>query len=644
MKMDKKKIISRNEILKGESHYREATFIPSTTEDKDTLTFVMVSNQSGGTRFNWDKYEYYEEVLQVSGANTDKLNTFFKDHNRGVDDAIGNIKSVSNENGELLAEVSFDADGLAIKRKYENGTLSDVSIGYIINAYSVEEREGDIDLVTVADFDIVELSAVGIGLDRGAKYTGREAQTKTGEEEMLKELMERLDSLEKVSKRTTVQETELTSLRKSFDDAKKEDEAKEMKRLKDENLEMKRVNEMNEISTNYKASKELTEQFRAKGTGSEFMKAILDERAAKEPTYTPAGEPQSRASVIEAMVDGLALRSGAKLKDPHADANKYRFAPLIAIGNELLPKDKRSMIPTEIAERSLLTGDFPLLLQSVGARVLESEFASASATYQSWITEVDVPDFRVMTDVTAKIGGGRLSKTLENGDLEELAGVESGETWNIEPFGNKFVLTREMLINDDLGAFTSLLATFGEMAKTTANGIAYDLLQNKGDYANYKMADGSGMYISARNNSTTAKLSPEALNAGVLAMSKHKALDGKTPLNITPRYLVVGANSAVMAREIVGATNKISTDANTGEINIHQGAYEVIVDSEIADDSWFLLADRRTLKIGYLAGTNRSPIVKMNDTTLIRTTYEGVFDLGVMAEDYKGIYRSTGTA
>jgi hypothetical protein len=522
--------------------------------------------------------------------------------------------------------------------------LNSVSIGYSINDYTVEKRDSDMDLVTVTDFSLHEVSAVGVPFDKGAVKIGREAQIKTGDRKMENELLERLEKLEKVSKRTDKQEAEIAELRKSIDDAKEAEKVAEMQRLKDENLEMKRVNEINEISTSYKASKELTDKFRAKGTGTEFMKAILDERASKEPVYTPAGEPQSRASMIEAMVDGLALRAGAKLKNPHADAEKYRFAPLITIGNELLPKEKRSMIPTEVAERSLLTGDFPLLLQSAGARVLESEFASVSATYQSWITEVDVPDFRVMTDVTAKVGGGRLSKTKENGDLEELAGVESGETWSIEPFGNKFVLTREMLINDDLGAFTSLLATFGEMAKTTANGIAYDLLQNKGDYSNYKMADGSGMYVVARNNTSDKKLSPEALNEAVLAMSKHKALDGKTPLNIKPKYLVTGPANAVMAREIVGATNKISADANTGEINVHESAYEVIVDSEITDTSWFLLADRRTLKIGYLAGTNRSPVVKMNDSTLIRTTYEGVFDLGVMCEDYKGIFKSTGVA
>jgi phage major head subunit gpT-like protein len=343
--------------------------------------------------------------------------------------------------------------------------------------------------------------------------------------------------------------------------------------------------------------------------------------------------------MIDAMVDGLALRVGAKLNKPHADADKYRHAPLIAIGNALLAEEQRSYNPSEVAERSLLSGDFPLLLQSVGARVLTSEFEAQTATFKAWMKEVDVPDFRVMTDLTSSIGGGRLDKTLENGDLKELSGNEKGEQWKLESFGNKFILTREMLINDDLGNFTNMIATFGRMAMTTANGIAYDLLQNKGDYSAYKMSDGSGMYVASRNNSATDALSATALSAGRLAMSKHKSIDGKTPLNITPKYLIVSPALEVTAREILGALSKVGAD-NVNVPNVHQNSYELIVDPEIeSDTAWYLLADYRTLKMGYLAGTNRSPVTKVNDSTVSRTIYEGVFDIGVVAEDYRGLYR-----
>lgn len=631
--------INKREALKNTTQTREAT-LSTAKKDDGTLSFIMISRDSGGTRLNWDSYEYYEEVLDITGANTERLNTFFKDHNRGVDNAIGKITETRVDDGELLADVEFDEDGASIKRKYENGTLTDVSVGYRINQYTVKERDGDMDLVTVTDFDIVELSAVGIGFDSGAKKTERDFNSTTGETEMNEEMKKRLAELEAMTKRNAEENKELKDLVAQREAEKVALDKAEMQRLKAENAELTRKNEVEATANAYGASDAIRAKYAEAGTSAQMMKDILDERAAQTPAVpVETDKENTRAETISAIVDGMAIRVGAKLKDPHSDADKYRHSSLVMIANEMLPEDERSLNPNEVAHRSMLSGDFPILLQSVASRVLASEFEQQSATYKAWVTEQDVPDFRTNTDVTSKIGGGRLSRRKENEDFKELSGTENAETWSVEEFGDKFVMTRKMIINDDLGAFTTLIATFGEMASMTANGEAYDILQGKGAYANYKMADGSGVFVATRNNSTSDTLSPEALSAGVEAMGAHKALDGKTPLNIRPKYLIVGKDNEMLAREIIGATNKIGADVNTGEINVHQGAYELIVDAEIDTGAWYLSASRRTVKVGYLAGTNRNPIVKVNDSTLSRTVYEGVFDVGVVVEDYKGLYR-----
>ncbi|MEA1919143.1 MAG: Mu-like prophage major head subunit gpT family protein [Campylobacterota bacterium] len=633
--------IKKREALTGVSHTRKLTIQQTKRDDleENTLSFVFVSSDNAGVRFNWDDYEYYDEVLDVSGANTERLNTFFKDHYRSVDSAIGKVSNVRVEDEQLVGDVTFgtDEDSQKIYRKYIDGILTDVSIGYQINKYDVDKRaENERDLVTVKDYSIFELSAVGIGFDAGAKKRENEQG-----EKMPENLLKRLKELEAMAQRNDEQNKELKNLVAQRDAEKVAFDTKEMQRLKDENLELTRKNDIEATISAYNPSKDLADKFRTAGTVNEFTRAILDERVKEQPNIsTNAENENTRSSMINGMIDGLALRLGAKIEKPHKDAEKYRNAPLTQIGNILLPENERSFNPNEIAQRSLVSGDFPLLLQSVGARILTAEFEARLGTYKAWMKEVDVPDFRVMTELTASVGGGRLSKTLENGDLKELQGSEKSESWNIEPYGNTFVITRQMIINDDLGNFANLIAEFGNMAQTTANGIAYDLLQGKGDYASYKMADGSGLFVAARNNSATDALSPEALSAGRLAMSKHKGIDGKTPLTIVPKYLVVSPALEVQAREILGATNKIGADVNTGEINVHQGAYKLIVDAEITSDTaWYLLADRRTFKMGFLAGTGRKPVVKVNDSTLIRTTFEGVFDIGVMAEDYRGLYR-----
>ncbi len=638
------KMTQKREALMGQTQTRGVSVSVSRDDAlaDNTLSFVFVSDNNAGKRFDWGSGEYYDEILDVDGATTERLNTFFKDHLRDVDSAIGKVTNPRVLNGQLVGDITFgtDDDSQRVFSKYSEGILTDVSIGYEIRDYKVEQgAENERDRVTVTDFDVFEVSAVGIGFDGGAKK--REKEVNLGSSEMNEEMKERLLALEAMVKRTVDETAEMNKLmaqRNAEDKAKGE---AERKALITENLNLKRQSEVSAVCVAHNVDEAIRTKYMADNKLSvDALRAEILASQVKDPLNQKVSDVDARGAMIDAMVDGLAMRvMGKDMPNAHADANKYRHATLLSIGNQLLSEDRRSFNPSEVAERSLVTGDFPMLLQSVGARVLEAEFASQVGTYKTWMKEVDVPDFRVMTDLTTSIGGGRLDEVLENGDLKELGGKEGGESWKIKSFGNKFVLTREMLINDDLGNFTNLLATFGRMAMTTANGEAYDLLQGKGKYANYKMADGSGIFVGARNNSATDVLSSTALSAGRLAMSKHKSIDGKTPLQIIPKYLIVGAGLEVVATEILTALNKLGAD-NTGVQNVNKGLYELIVDHEITSDTaWYLLADHRTLKMGYLSGTNRSPATKINESTISRTIYEGVFDLGVMVEDYKGLYR-----
>ena len=148
-------------------------------EETRTIPFIMVSDKNSGLRFDWWEDEEFEEVLDVKGAKMDGLNTFFKDHNHSVDSAIGRVTNKRLEDGKLKADVIFSTDEEADKiyRKYVEGILTDVSIGYSINEYKEEKRAGMPNLVTVTDYEIVELSAVWRGFDKGAKV-GRSAVDK----------------------------------------------------------------------------------------------------------------------------------------------------------------------------------------------------------------------------------------------------------------------------------------------------------------------------------------------------------------------------------------------------------------------------------------------------------------------------------
>jgi len=149
-------------------------------EESRKVPFIIISRDNAGERYDWWNDEIYLEELDVGGANYSELRTFFKDHNPSVDNAIGRVENARVEDGELKVDVVFgrDSDSDQIFRKYLDGILTDVSIGYHINDVIMTEKKEDPTHVLVTDFDIVELSAVWKGFDAGATV-GRETEDDT---------------------------------------------------------------------------------------------------------------------------------------------------------------------------------------------------------------------------------------------------------------------------------------------------------------------------------------------------------------------------------------------------------------------------------------------------------------------------------
>jgi len=185
--------MEKRNALTGQLHYRNTNvYSQNTSSPKDnTHTFTFVSDDNGGMRRDWFSGDSYEEVLSIKGGSFENLRTFFKDHDRSTDSAVGRIENVAVDGSTIKGDVVFGTgtDEQNIYRKYDEGILTDVSIGYAINDYVVTEREGEPDLVTITDYDIFEVSAVGIGFDQGAKK-----RDMTMEKES--EVLERVKALE----------------------------------------------------------------------------------------------------------------------------------------------------------------------------------------------------------------------------------------------------------------------------------------------------------------------------------------------------------------------------------------------------------------------------------------------------------------
>jgi phage head maturation protease len=160
------------EMLKNKSIERQAMVRKVADGDERRITFTIVSKSNAGERYDWWGDEIYIEEIDANGMDTSSCRTFFKDHEYRVDNAIGRVENIVRANGEIVADVVFASDDESIKifNKYKEGVLSDVSVGYKIKDVKETKKKGEPTHVLITKSELLELSAVWKGFDKGAKF------------------------------------------------------------------------------------------------------------------------------------------------------------------------------------------------------------------------------------------------------------------------------------------------------------------------------------------------------------------------------------------------------------------------------------------------------------------------------------------
>lgn len=632
--------------IQGKSVDRKASLQTGLIDEKTrTVSFILISKDNEGERYDWWKDEIYLERLDVNGAKHDELKTFFKDHIRSVDSAIGRVENVRIEDAQLKGDVVFGTDEASetIFRKYVDGVLTDVSIGYRINGATIEERKGEPDIVTVTDFDVRELSAVGIGFDKGATV-GRNNETNTGDNSMNEELRAELEKLRKsvddLNDKEKARLKELSDLEKREAPKPSEDDSKRVAETATRQ-ERNRVAYINKFLAAGEINLErATEFIEGDFTREQVNQAILDERASNSKPAGFRGGDDTAADMKRGIEDAILMRVGftpAKVSD---GADQFRGATLLDMARAMTGYDGYDR--QELVNRAMGTSDFPLLLGNVANRVIAGAFDEEEGTFHLWTEATDLPDFRTRNEIALKNQNGRLEKLGNEGsEKKNIEFTEEGEAWALVSYGAEFKLTRQMIINDDLGVFTGIVAEFGRMAKRTSNGVVYDLLQNKGDYTNHTMADGKAVFHTDHNNldASGAALSSSTLTAGRTKMRRQK--DGEKALNIAPKYVLVAPEQETTALQLLNSESDVGS-SNSGVANPHRNTLTPIVDSELDAAPWYLAASRNTVKVGYLQGTNRQPIVQQISNNIDGAEFKCVFDFGVVVTNYRGLYKNAG--
>ena len=355
----------------------------------------------------------------------------------------------------------------------------------------------------------------------------------------------------------------------------------------------------------------------------------------------------------DSIVASLLVRAGvadAKTRDA-ARASQHRGAKLLDLARASLDRagikyghmDQMQVVAAAFTQG---TGDFTVLLENAMHKALQTAYAVTPDTWSRFCKVGSVSDFRAHGRYrTGSLGN--LDKVNELGEFVNKS-IPDGEKGSVTigTRGNVINLSRQAIINDDLGAFIGLAADLGRAGRRTIEAAVYSLLaENSG--AGPTMADGQPLFHATHNNITTsAAITMAALDLDRVAMASQTDVGGNDFLDLRPAVLLVPLSLGGTARSINEAQYDPDTANKLQKPNIVNGLFRDIVDTpRLSGNRRYLFADPNeapVLEVAFLDG-NQEPFVEQQaGFTVDGTQYKVRLDFGVAAIDYRGAVTNAG--
>lgn len=344
-----------------------------------------------------------------------------------------------------------------------------------------------------------------------------------------------------------------------------------------------------------------------------------------------------------AATDGLCLRSGIRVATPAAGANEFRSRTIIDIMREDLERHgehTRGLGKRQLIARSasLSTSDFPQLMSNLAGRVLLAAYEEWPSTFTPFVGRTDATDFKDIYAVKMSESPD-LQGLSENGEYRNAAFSDSKETYRVITKGLMISLTRTMIINDDLRAFTRIPRLFGASAKRMEGDAVYDLI-----ISNPQMSDGVALFHADHLNLGAGALGSAGLKAGRAAMRKQKGMKG-SDLDVIAAFLLTTVDDEMDAEVLLRSAALPDDNKSSGVHNPWAGKLTPIADPRLTGAPWYLLAHPNqypAIEIAYLEGEEQPYVDEMVDFNSDALKIKVRHDFGAGLVDHVGIYKSTG--
>jgi hypothetical protein len=632
------------------------------TFDAKAKTFVVVL-QTGAImqRYSWARDEVFELQLDMSGEACDlsRLNSgtspFLLDHNAwSVSDSVAGVFTRAwMEGGKLLGEVraSGRPEFASILQGIEEGTLRNVSVGTdILATKDVTPPDAKMRRLLATSWRPFEGSLVAIGADPGAVVLSRERRTTPCtillSSEAMPDEIDPTKTARETAERLAKEEADRKA-RETAERAAADTQAAERARAD----ERGRVLEIQRLGAKLKLDPAVTAKFVTDGTSITAAKtAMLDQLAAadqKTPTEQRVGVGREEGDGVTAAMEAALLHRSnpEKFKLENTRGREYVGLSMVELARECLRLrglDHRGMDRMRLVTAALQsTSDFPEILANVATKTLRNAYMLAPQTWRTWVRIVPAADFKQMSSVNLS-DAPKLLELTEHGEIQTGAFTDNAEKYSLKTYARKTGITRQAIINDDLGALTRIPEAYGFQAASLVSDLVYGVLT-----ANANMSDGIALFESGTHKNLGVKKLTQAGAKEMRAAMRIQTGPGGTVLNVAPRYVIAPAALEQEALQLLLAE---ITAATTGNANVYRGTMVPVIEARLDANStakWYGASDPAQMdgmQVSFLEGQGDGPRIESRAGWEVEgVEIKVVMDAAAKAVEFRGLWSSAGT-
>ncbi len=660
---------------------------PASANDETREVDLIFTTGAGVERYDWMNDKRYLEILSLDPKHVrlDRLNQggpLLDSHSAwSVADMLGAVVpgSVTLTKSQGRARVRFSkreaVDG--IWQDVKDGLVRSVSVGYRIHKYEEAEAKGNkLPVRTAVDWEPFEVSMVPIPADSGAMARGaKPADTN----QCVVEIVTRAETapsspsqpakekpMDPVNERSefVVEEPEPTpapATRKAPavpTEPNESDAAIARERARNQGI----ISACRAARLPASFSDTLIEQGLSLVEAQSRVFAEMAKRGgdSEGPGRVPSGAPRidpgddplvhKRSGIENAILHRVAPEF-FKLSD---EGKNFRGLSMLDIGKTYLHAvgqrtsymSKSALAEAMLVKRSGMhtTSDFPSLLADVANKTLRAAYEAQPQHWRVFAKMLSASDFKPLNPM--QVGDApELLEVLEHGEFTSGTIAESKEPVRLKTWGRIFSITRQALINDDLAAFAEIPGAFGRKAADKLSDLAWAIIT-----ANAALNDTYNLFSTQHANlsGTSDAISVTSLGAARTAMRKQKGIDGVTPLNLTPRYLVVPAAKETVADQYVS----VVTPAQSSNANPFQPGgrtpLTVIAESRLdaaSGTAWYMAADAAQVPLLHfvtLDGQEGPEVRQMEGFDVDGVKYRCRLDANFAAADPRAAFKNPG--